>query len=126
MTNAFLEHVNITVSNPEHTAELLIKIFGWHIRWQGDATHAGRTIHVGTADNYIALFSKANPQKSVEDSYDTIGALNHLGIAVEDLDNTEERVRQVGYKPHSHADYEPGRRFYFNDGDDIEIEVISY
>ena len=31
-----------------------------------------------------------------------------------------------GYEPFSHADYEPGRRFYFLDRDGIEFEVISY
>ncbi|MEC7669548.1 MAG: VOC family protein, partial [Pseudomonadota bacterium] len=28
--------------------------------------------------------------------------------------------------PHNHADYEPGKRFYFDTPDGIEIEVVSY
>ncbi len=31
-----------------------------------------------------------------------------------------------GSQTHSHADYEPGRRFYFHDEDGIEFEVVSY
>ena len=51
-----------------------------------------------------------------------------------ELSNREEqtaaeiarRLRAMGYEPHSHADYEPGRRFYFDDEDGIEFEVVSY
>jgi catechol 2,3-dioxygenase-like lactoylglutathione lyase family enzyme len=52
--------------------------------------------------------------------------LNHVGVVVEDLDATEAKVRAAGFAPHSHADYEPGRRFYFHDRDGIEFEVVSY
>ena len=48
------------------------------------------------------------------DSYTTRGGLNHLGITVDDLDATEARVTAAGFVPRSHADYEPGRRFYFD------------
>jgi glyoxylase I family protein len=27
---------------------------------------------------------------------------------------------------HNHDDYEPGRRFYYNDEDGIEFEVVNY
>ena len=42
------------------------------------------------------------------------------------IDATEEQVRKAGFEPHNHADYEPGRRFYFLDRDGVEFEVISY
>ena len=54
---ARLEHVNLTVSDPEATAVRLCRLFGWQSRWQGSAKHAGRTIHVGSTDQYIALYS---------------------------------------------------------------------
>jgi hypothetical protein len=38
----------------------------------------------------------------------------------------EARVIAAGLRPFSHADYEPGRRFYFLDPDGIEYEVVSY
>ena len=56
----------------------------------------------------------------------TIGGMNHLGVVVSDLDATEEKVKALGLETHSHADYEPGRRFYFNDHDGTEWEVVSY
>lgn len=55
-----------------------------------------------------------------------VGGLNHVGVVVADLDATEARVKAQGFATHSHADYEPGRRFYFNDDAGIEYEVIQY
>ena len=52
--------------------------------------------------------------------------LNHIGIVVDDLDAIEQKVIARGDAPNSHQDYEPGRRFYFEDENGIEIEVISY
>jgi catechol 2,3-dioxygenase-like lactoylglutathione lyase family enzyme len=125
-----LEHVNITVSNPKATARMLEQIFGWHIRWEGEAMGgAGYTLHVGTDDSYIAVYSGSDPAQTVpkaDASYQTRGAMNHIGIVVDDLDLIAQKVSAIGFKAHSHADYEPGRRFYFHDDDGVEFEVISY
>ncbi len=126
MHAAMLEHVNITVSDPEKTAAMLCDVFGWHLRWQGAAIDQGRTVHVGTDSAYVAVYT--NPQTSTQphNSYTQCAALNHIGVVVEDLDETEQRILKAGYKTFNHADYEPGRRFYFNDHDDVEYEVVSY
>jgi catechol 2,3-dioxygenase-like lactoylglutathione lyase family enzyme len=125
-----LEHVNFTVSDPKRTARMFEQIFGWHIRWEGDAmAGAGYSSHVGSNDSYVALYAGVNPEQTVPKagaSYVTRGAMNHIGIVVEDLNLVEEKVRAMGYEPHKHADYEPGRRFYFSDDDGIDIEVIRY
>jgi catechol 2,3-dioxygenase-like lactoylglutathione lyase family enzyme len=126
MSKATLEHVNVTVTDPKKTADLMGELFDWHIRWQGSAANDGFTIHVGTDDTYIAVYSMGAPIECDITGYAQKGGLNHIGIVVDDLDATEERVRNAGYTPHSHADYEPGRRFYFHDNDAIEFEVISY
>lgn len=127
---AQLEHVNITVSDPKRTAQMLIDLFGWHIRWEGSAmAGAGYTVHVGSDDTYVAVYSGAKPDQIVpkrDASYMTRGGLNHIGVVVDDLDAVEAKVIAMGLKPKSHADYEPGRRFYFDDPDGVEIEVISY
>ena len=60
------------------------------------------------------------------DHFEMVGGLNHIGIVVDDLGAMEERVIAAGLKPHSHQDYEPGRRFYFHDRDRIEYEIVSY
>lgn len=126
MTAARLEHVNFTASDPDGTARWLCKVFGWHIRWQGSAIHGGRSVHVGSDDSYVAIF---HPGKALEPgsfSYGLTGGLNHIGVVVDDLDATEDRVKAAGFTPVNHADYEPGRRFYFRDGDGIEFEVVEY
>ncbi len=126
MAASSLEHINITVSDTMKTANLLCDLFDWHIRWQGDAIHGGKSVHVGSPDTYLAVYSNGDPVPSKEDSYNMRGGLNHIGVVVDDLDEVEKRVRQAGFTPHSHADYEPGRRFYFDDSDGIEFEVVSY
>lgn len=125
---ATLEHLNVTVADPKATARMLGEIFGWGVRWEGAALGNGYTVHVGTADAYIALYTgpEGTPEESAHSSYSQKGGLNHLGVTVDDLDATEGKVRALGYAPHSHADYAPGRRFYFREENGIEIEVVSY
>lgn len=123
---ATLEHSNLTVSDPKATAAWLIDVFDWRTRWEGDAISGGFTVHVGNKHTYLALYSPNKPIKDGKSSYETVGGLNHIGVLVDDLDATEARVRKAGFEPHNHADYEPGRRFYFYDRDGIEFEVISY
>lgn len=126
MTEGRLEHVNITVSDPDATAKWLTEVFGWHIRWDGGAIHDGRSIHVGNDRDYLAVYSGTTPEQPDGTSYERLGGLNHVGVVVDDLDATLDRVRAQGFATHSHADYEPGRRFYFHDRDGIEFEVVSY
>jgi len=126
MTQAALEHVNITVADPEATARWLREVFGWQVRWSGDAIHGGRSIHVGGDGSYLAIYNPGRAQPGTDDSYHSIGGMNHIGVTIDDLDATEARVKAQGFKTYSHADYEPGRRFYFEDHDGIEFEVASY
>ncbi len=126
MTQSQLEHVNVTVSDPLQTATRMCALFDWEIRWQGAAINGGHTVHVGSKDTYLAVYSHGTPPKMQGNTYTSRGGLNHIGIVVDDLDQIEARVIKAGYTPHSHADYEPGKRFYFHDEDDIEFEVVSY
>ncbi len=126
MTNSTLEHVNFTVTDPNKTAQMLCYLFDWHIRWQGAALGDGLSVHVGTKDDYIALYCPKKPPENDYDNYAMRGGLNHIGIVVDEFDETLNRVEAAGFKTHNHGDYEPGRRFYFNDADGIEFEVINY
>jgi len=121
-----LEHVNITVPDPQASAATLCDLFGWHVRWEGAAKDDGYTIHVGDDDSYLALYSPRKPLSAAGNSYGQIAGLNHVGVVVDDLDRVEEKVKAAGYTPHSHADYEPGQRFYFDGPDSIEFEVVHY
>lgn len=126
MQNNFIEHVNITVSDPKKTAALMCDLFDWKVRWEGPAKDDGFTVHVGTDSHYLAIYSTGKSNNGSDVSYLTKGGLNHVGIVVDDLDDIEERVVDAGLKPHNHGDYEPGRRFYFHDDDGIEFEIVSY
>lgn len=121
-----LEHTNLTVSDPKATAAWMCDLFGWHIRWQGEAKDNGYTVHVGTQDSYLALYAPSRAARPGPSTYVTIGGLNHIGVQVDDLDAVEARVKAAGFVPTNHADYEPGRRFYFDDSEGIEIEVVEY
>jgi catechol 2,3-dioxygenase-like lactoylglutathione lyase family enzyme len=120
-----IEHVNLTVRDPDRTARLLRSVFGWHIRWQGPSMAGGRTVHVGTSDHYVALYT-APDTVYTDDQFIKGRPFNHVALEVDDLEETEARVAAEGLTPFSHGDYEPGRRFYFLDPDGIEYEVVSY
>ena len=121
-----LEHANITVRDPDQTAAWLADVFGWHIRWRGDAAMGGHTIHIGTDNSYLAIYSQGATNRVKGTTHKQIGGLNHVGITVDDLDATEARVHAAGFETTNHGDYEPGRRFYFTDADSIEFEIVSY
>lgn len=123
MATGFLEHVNITVSDIERSAALLERLMGWHIRWRGPSQLGGETIHVGSARDYIAVYTKGAP---VAGRFGKGVPLNHVGLVVDDLAAAEAVVTDVGLVPFNHADYAPGRRFYFFDWDGIEFEILSY
>ena len=122
MTAAYLEHANITVSDPERSSQLLQELCGWHERWRGPSQMGGRTIHVGSERDYIALYT----HDRTAGPYVKGVPLNHVGLVVDDLGAAETSVIAAGLVPFNHMDYDPGRRFYFFDWDGIEFEVVSY
>lgn len=123
---AILEHANITVTDPEATAKWMKEVFGWHTRWSGNSIHKGFSLHVGGENSYLALYAPQTAPTAPGNSYTTRGGLNHLAVVVTDIEATEAAVKAAGFTPNSHADYEPGRRFYFDDQDGIEFEVVQY
>lgn len=122
MPTGYLEHANLTVSNPERLAGLLKQLCGWHERWRGPSQLGGRTIHVGSERDYLALYQHASPVPR----YAKGQPLNHIALVVDDLVAAEQIVTDAGLIPFNHGDYEPGRRFYFYDWDGIEFEMVSY
>ncbi|MEM1351983.1 MAG: VOC family protein [Pseudomonadota bacterium] len=123
---AKLEHANITVSNADETAAWMAQLFGWHVRWDGPALDGGRSIHIGSDSQYLALYQPAKPAETKQSSYSTRGGLNHLAVEVSDIESMEREVEALGFTAENHADYEPGRRFYFHDRDGIEYEIVQY
>jgi catechol 2,3-dioxygenase-like lactoylglutathione lyase family enzyme len=125
MPSLRIEHVNIAVTDPERAARLMEVLFGWHVRWRGKSQSGGDAVHVGSNDHYVALTTRGDTASAAE-AFAKGRPLNHIGIEVDDLDATEARVMAAGLRPINHADYEPGRRFYFLDPDGIEFEAVSY
>lgn len=124
---AQLEHANVTVTDAHETAAWLGRVFGWQIRWEGASIYGGYSIHVGSDASYLALYTPPETTGGPADnSYKVRGGLNHLAVTVSNIEETEAKVKAEGFDPHNHADYEPGKRFYFDDADGIEFEVVSY
>ena len=64
MSAAALEHINITSMDAERTADALCSMFGWRVRWQGPSAIGGESIHVGTDDAYVAIYSPPEGQRT--------------------------------------------------------------
>ena len=122
MPKGLLEHVNISVTDPDRSAALLERLCGWKERWRGPSMLGGRTIHVGTERQYVALYTS----DQVKGDFAKGAPLNHVALQVDDLAAAEGVVKEAGLEPFGHGDYEPGERFYFFDWDGIEWEVVSY
>ena len=122
MPTGYLEHANITVSDPERSSALLQDLCGWHERWRGPSQAGGNSIHVGNATCYLALYAHGG----IVARHAKGQPLNHIGLVVDDLAAAEAVVLAVGLTPFGHDDYDPGKRFYFFDWDGIEFEVVSY
>ena len=122
MPKGLLEHVNISVTDPDRSAALLERLCGWKERWRGPSMLGGRTIHVGTERQYVALYTG----DQVKGDFAKGAPLNHVALEVDDLAAAEGVVKEAGLEPFGHGDYEPGERFYFFDWDGIEWEVASH
>ncbi len=122
MPKGRIEHANITVTDPQRSAALFARMLGWRERWRGPSAMGGWTIHVGDEATYLAVYTN----DKARGGYAKGVPLNHVGLLVDDLDAAEAIIVEHGLKPFGHADYEPGRRFYFFDWDGIEFEVVSY
>ena len=123
MPNGTLEHVNISVSDPDRMADLLGRLAGWRRRWEGPALNNGRTIHCGNDEAYVALYYHPD----VPGPFAKGAPLQHIAIAVDDIRAAEAVVAEAGLKPFNHGQYNPGPfSFYFIDWDGIEWEIVSY
>ena len=125
MPKGHIEHANLSVTDPERSANLFKQLLGWEERWRGPSQSHGNTIHVGDAGNgatYLALYTGDH----VKGDYTKGQPLNHVGLVVDDLAAAEEVVTQAGLKPFGHDNYDPGERFYFFDWDGIEFEIVNY
>ncbi len=125
MPKTMIEHVNLTVSDGQRSAELFSSLFDWHVRWQGPGRDGGHSIHVGDATFYLVFYTPSDDSGSPK-QFAKGGALNHVGLLVDDLLEIKQRVIAAGLETFAHERYDPGERFYFFDWDGIEYEIVSY
>lgn len=126
MSKAIVEHVNLTVEDPDAAAAMLCRLFDWKVRWSGGALNDGYSVHVGGDNSYLALYTSNQSAKGTTSSYEQIGGLNHIGLVVDNLEQLKQRVEAEGMEPYNFGDYEPGHRFYFRLDDGLEVEVVKY
>jgi len=98
-----------------------------HIGWRGPSMMGGETIHVGGEADYIAVYTCG----ALSQRFAKGQPLAHAGLVVDDLGAGKAVVKQAvvksaGLHPFNHADYAPGRRFYFFAWDGTEFEMVSY
>lgn len=125
MTNAYLEHANITVQNLDNSVHFFQTAFpNWKIRGGGENTNQ-KWVHLGTDETYIALGERKNVQKANKDY--TKAGINHLGFVVENVNEISERLLKNGYeRSYPRQDQEFRIREYFFDSDGNEYEFVEY
>ena len=91
--------------------------------------HPIRLIGRATPRQFIQLhlnFGNGKPavtEASKHKAYAQRDGLNHVALVCDDLSSTEDRVPKY-FEIYSHADYDPGKRFYFHDDDGTEYETV--
>jgi catechol 2,3-dioxygenase-like lactoylglutathione lyase family enzyme len=120
-----LEHVNLTVADAERSAAFYRDLLGFTLRWKGELPDGRALRHVGDDRHYLALF-EADRAGPVDHDYDRVG-VNHFGFVVDNLDAARDRLIELGVTQVTDTiDYAPGRRLYFHDPDDYEVELVEY
>ena len=99
------------MSDLDRSIALFESLCGWPLRLRAMHGVRGEFAHVGSGEDYIALWADGG-------DYSGQGRpLNHVGLQVGDLDAAERAVRDAGLETFSDGKYEPGpRTFYFFDG----------
>ncbi len=122
-----IEHANMIVRDVDATAKFLQTAFpAFAVRREG-SSGAGRWMHIGTADTYLALNQASSEPTENWVPYDGKPGVNHLGCEVDDAEALRERMRAAGYKDSTVANNHPHRkRVYFNDPDGNDWEFVQY
>ncbi len=125
MTLACIEHVNLTVQDPDKLAALFCQLFDWKVRWSGPAKDNGYTVHVGSDNRYLALYTH---DSVTADNHSVFrhGTANHIGLVVDNAGEMEQKILDLGFKTKSHSDYGACRSFYFMADECLEIEIVYY
>ena len=125
-----IEHLNITVPDIDAALAFLVIVApDFNVRKDVKSPERHRWVHVGNKQSYFALqephLDSLVPQ-SFQTTYKNYG-LNHIGLVVDDLEATEERLIEQGYSRGIFAPEETYRkRAYFFDKAGFEWELTEF
>ncbi len=128
--NGYIEHANITLVNPQKTIGFLLAALpNWRIRGQGKmAEWFGKEVewfHVGDDQSYIAL--QSGGESRIGDWNRHWTGVKHIGIVVDDLNNTVERLKTAGYElDHWGGDHPHRRSAYYMEEHNMQFEFVEY
>ena len=122
----YVEHAQLLVDDLDVTEAFYLAVFpDWRVRARGReiGLRPYSWIHVGTTDSYLAFRMAYEGRTETRARVETLS--NHIGIVVEDIPATIERLRSRGvdYTVNDH----PYRvRVYTRDPDGYELELVQY
>ncbi len=120
----YMEHANITVNSLEKSVAFYQTAFP-HFIIRGSGNESRKWLHLGDDRTYLALSEDSECQTPAKD-YDRNG-FNHIGFAVEDVEEIAQRLLKAGYKRSYPKTLHHFRiREYFYDADGNEIEFVQY
>lgn len=128
-SDGYLEHVNVTVKNLDHTAEFLLAAMpSWRIRARSKMDWFGREVdwlHIGTPSSYIAL--QSGGEGSGLNWKESQVGVKHIGLVVPSLSAVIERLNAAGYQvDHLGASHPHRKSAYFIEADQLQFEFIEY
>jgi catechol 2,3-dioxygenase-like lactoylglutathione lyase family enzyme len=129
MTKSALEHINITTANMDRTLKFVQTAMpDWSIRNQGQMDWFGKRIswvHFGTAFTYLALQSDGQGQALAWQNHQV--GVKHVGIAVDSIDETVNRLAAAGFEiDHWGGSNQFRRSVYFMEASSVQFEFIEY
>lgn len=127
--NSYVEHANISVSDPEETIRFITAAMPeWEIRGEGEMEWFGEMVHwyhVGDGHSYVAI--KSGGSGKAVDWKRRSTRVEHIGIVVPDLDSLVERLADCGYEvDHFGPDHPFRKNAYFLDSHGLQFEFIQY
>lgn len=129
MTQAYIEHVNITVKDLDKTVAFLrAALPDWRVRGQGDVDWFGKRahwLHVGTDSSYLALMNGGEGSGPHWTGHHV--GMKHVGIVVSDVDAVVARLAAAGHSLDHWGGAHPFRRsVYVIEQDELQFEFVEY
>ena len=123
-----LDHANLVVRDLDAAVRFLCAAFpDFRIRGEGAGGAAGRWVHVGNRDTYVALSEATHEPAERFEPYSGRPGLNHLGFEVDDVEALRRRLRKAGYCDSTVPNAHPHRRrVYFRDAEGHDWEFVEY